>query len=80
MSVSAPRIHGQQKLTHIGVTKNGTKTVTGNSSKLKKSAAYTIEFGLAIANLITPGGDPDPSPESRLHIREVHEIVGTSEH
>lgn len=42
--------------------------MNGNPKKLKKSAAYTIEFGLSISNLIHPYGVPNPSPDPRLNV------------
>ena len=56
-------MHGKQELVNIGVSKSGTKTVNGKPSSLKVSANYTVEFGLAVANLINPYGAPNPKPD-----------------
>ena len=62
------RIHGKSKLVTIGVNKQGEKIVTGNSSRLKSSAHYPFQFGLAVASLIHPIGKPETSPDPRIQI------------
>lgn len=53
------RIHGKSELVKVEKTKSGRTTVTGNSSKLRDSAHYPLQFGLTVANLIMPEGAPD---------------------
>ena len=43
--------------------KTGRKVVTGIGSKLRKSAHYPLQFGLMLANLINPHGEPTAAPD-----------------
>ena len=57
------RIHGKSNLVTIGVSKSGKKVVSGKNRNLKQSAEYPIQFGLAIAALITPRDRPTSLPD-----------------
>lgn len=55
------RIHGRYDLVTVAVDAvTGKKTVTGNMKNLKKSAAYPLQFGLALASIVSPRGEPNP--------------------
>lgn len=56
------RINGKSDLVKVE-QKSGRTTVTGNSAKLRESAHYPLQFGLAVANLINPKGSPDTSTD-----------------
>ena len=62
-SSSPCRIHGKASLVKISVDRNGKKKGNGKPKSLKRSGEYPLQFGLALAALIHPTGEPSPSPE-----------------
>ena len=43
--------------------KTGVKKVNGKAKALKKSGEYPLQFGLAVASLISPNGQPPSSAD-----------------
>ena len=62
-SCSPCRIHGKSALVNITVDSNGRKKVNGKPKSLKRSGEYPLQFGLALAALLHPTGEPEQSPE-----------------
>lgn len=72
MHLFSTRIHGKDnKLVDVKVSKDGKKSINGIPKQLRTSANYPVQFGLAVASLIRPYGDPDPSPESERHLCDI---------